>query len=74
MVTRGNVGTTLDEATDHYLLNLENRRDRSPNTVSTYRGALAQFGRCLAEQGMPTEVESAELRRLHRGSGFSRIA
>lgn len=58
MVTRVSVGTPLDEATDHYLLNLENRRDRSPNTVSTYRGALGQFGRYLAEQGMPTEVES----------------
>src|SRR5437870_1568684 len=58
MVTRVSVGTPLEEATDHFLLNLENRRDRSPHTVSTYRGALGQFGRFLAEQGMPTEVES----------------
>ncbi|MBA3687725.1 MAG: tyrosine-type recombinase/integrase [Chloroflexi bacterium] len=63
MVTRVSVGTPLEEATDHFLLNLENRRDRSPNTVSTYRGAIAQFGRFLADTGMPTEVES--IKREH---------
>lgn len=51
------VGTPLEEATEHFLLNLENRRDRSPHAVSTYRGALAVFRSFLAEQGMPTEVE-----------------
>jgi site-specific recombinase XerD len=63
MVTRVTVGTPLDEATEHYLLNLENRRDRSPNTVTAYRGALRQFGLFLADQGMPTEVES--IKREH---------
>lgn len=51
------VGTPLEEAAEHLLLNLENRRDRSPHTVSTYRGALTMFGRFLADRGMPTEIE-----------------
>jgi site-specific recombinase XerD len=57
MVTETKVGTPFMEAAEHFLLNLENRRDRSPHTVSTYRGALVMFDRFLEEQGMPTEVE-----------------
>lgn len=57
MDTQTSVGTPLAEAAEHFLLNLENRRDRSPHTVSTYRGALTMFGKFLEASGMPDEVE-----------------